>query len=56
MIELEDLPELPWSWISDLSRAEADDTRSVAADRLGVVTFLLAGAEGKAVIDAFHKK
>jgi hypothetical protein len=39
---VEDLPELPWSWIAELSRATQADTssRSTAADRIGTMAFI----------------
>lgn len=39
---VEDLPEMPWSWIGELSRATQADTssRSTAADRIGTMAFI----------------
>jgi hypothetical protein len=38
--DVEDLPELPWPWIAEFSRAASDDVRSRAVDHEGLVTFL----------------
>jgi hypothetical protein len=48
---VDDLPYLPWAWISELSRAtrdEADVTRSHAVDAQGKRTFIDAHAHGDA--------
>jgi hypothetical protein len=45
---VEDLPELPWPWIAELTRAEVTDTHSRAVDQAGMVDFLTAWTEGKA--------
>jgi hypothetical protein len=39
---VEDLPELPWSWIGELSRPNSIDrsSRSTAADHIGTLAFL----------------
>lgn len=37
---VEDLPELPWPWIAELSRAAANDPRSSAVDVTGLTAFV----------------
>lgn len=45
---VEDLPELPWPWIGELSRAVANDARSHAVDRASMVAFMATHTEAEA--------